>query len=94
MTDSFKGRRSVSGILCMIQAQYVAGFVQGSLSSSRSTKNHQFKFLPFKRTRGMEDELDRLYFENFVNQNGKNHIKLMVVKESEVSLDYFNNNYD
>lgn len=82
---SYSMRIKVSGVLCIAQASFMGEFVQGSLSCSRSCKNHSFKFKKLSgRTQNMKDELERLYFDT-VKSKGTKQIKLFALEEAELS---------
>jgi len=82
--EKFYGKRTVSGIKCMIMANNVNGIIKGHTSLASSNKTHRFELEPILNGRFGEvvisNELDRLYFD-VVLTNGKDKLTLLIKKK-------------
>ena len=92
---SFRGLKNISGLQCIVKADYINGQITGSLSSNRSNKQNNFTFNPIKyrRTPSLQNEINRLYFDAVEDKKcikgaAARRVTLLVVNEDQYLDDY------
>ena len=93
---SFRGLKNISGLQCIVKADYINGQITGSLSSNRSNKQHNFTFNPIKyrRTSSLQNEINRLYFDAIEDRKCIKGVALRRVTLQVVTEDCYLEDYD